>query len=242
MNAYKSELSQFFSTKKQEDNQFKRSISRKSFEEKKEFVKEYRASALLDKGVYSINANHRFERQYFIRDIDYLEKLKEEIRMKQLQFNKYKYDVLYDLVEMSEPIYDGLESEIIELKKKRDDYISKKSQKIDENVAFNEEIDFTTKQMIESFKGAELEDQKELYKNIILSKKKKFDRLEPKLSMLLIDDLHTLVTDYLPIKNNEKNLNIQLNAEVEEVKIEAEDLEPEPEVKPKRSFKSKPRP
>jgi len=237
MNAYKSELSQFYSHKKYEDNKFKRSLSSKSFEEKKEIVKAHRASTELKKGVYTMD-DHQFERQPYIRDIYYLEKLKEEIRNKHLQFNKYKYDILYELAEMSEATYDGLESELIELKKKRDDYISKKARKLDEAKAFNEEIEITTKQMVESFKEAELEDQKEIYKNIILLKKSKFDRLAPHLSMLQVDEMNTLVTDYSPIQNNEKKLK-KYNVEPEKLEIIAEVLE---EVKPVRSFKSKPRP
>jgi hypothetical protein len=228
MKAYKTELSHFFSHKKDQDAKLKRALAHKTFEEKKEIVSEYRASTLLDQGVYSINSEHQFERKPFIRDIYYLEKLNDDIKFKQTQFNKYKYDTLYDLVEFDESIYDSIDAEIVELKRKREEYISKRSKQNDDLIDFNEKIALNIKVRIEEFNDAELTKRKEIYRNIIDLKKLRFEKLEPRLSMIHVDKLFTLITDYLPIRGHERNV-LNLNASPEEVVITPDVLE-EPRV------------
>jgi hypothetical protein len=226
MKAYKKELSHFFSHKKEQDEQLKKALARKTFEEKQSIIKEFRESTTLDNGVYSINEEYAFERKPFIRDIYYLEKLNEDIVKKHLQFNKYKYDTLYELVEFDETTYDTIEGEIIELKRKRDEYISKRGNKMDEDKAFNDKINFNVNELIEEFKQAELADQKNIYRQIIDLKISKFDKLEPHLSMVRIGNYKTLVTDYLPIKRHERNL-LDLSISPENVVLTPEVLEPE---------------
>jgi len=226
MKAYKKELSHYFSQKKEQDEQLKKALSRKTFEEKQAIIKEFRESTTLDNGIYSINEEIAFERKPFIRDIYYLEKLNEDIVSKHLQFNKYKYDTLYELVEFDETIYDTLEAEIIEIKRKRDEYISKRGNKMDEEKAFNDKINFNVNELIEEFKQAELADQKYIYRQIIDLKISKFDKLEPRLSMVKIDKYKTLVTDYLPIRRHERNL-LDLSASPEDVVLTPEVLEQE---------------
>ena len=228
MKAYKTDLSHFYSHKKDQDTKLKKALSHKTFDEKKEIISEYRASTLLEQGVYSINSDHQFKREPFIRDIYYLEQLNKDIKTKMFQFNKYKYDTLYELTEFDEGAYDSIEAEIVELKRKREEYISKRSRKNDEVVAFNEQIAFNVKVHIEEFKDADLTEQKVLYRKIVDLKKTKFDKLEPKLSMILVDKFFTLVTDYLPIRGNERNV-LNLNASPEEVVITPDVLE-EPRV------------
>ena len=226
MKAYKKELSHFFSHKKEQDEKLKKALSRKTFEEKQSIIKEFRESTTLDNGVYSINEDYAFERKPFIRDIYYLEKLNEEIIAKHFQFNKYKYDTLYELIEFDETIYDSFEGEIIELKRKRDDYISKRGDKMDEEQTFHDKINFNVNELIEEFKQAELVDQKNIYRRIIDLKISKFDKLEPRLSMVRIGKYKTLVTDYLPIRRNERNL-LDLSASQEDVVLTPEVLEKE---------------
>ena len=205
MKAYKRELSHFFSNKKEQDAKLKRSLADKSFEEKKEIIAQYRENIKLDQGVYSIDEHH-FERKQSIRDIHYFELLKQDIRDKYLEFNKYKYDALYDLIEVDEARFDQYEAELAELKENRDKYIRKKAEQTDELKTFNDEIDFNIMQLIESFKVAEKEDKKQIYMNIILLKKTRFERIESRLSMLNIQNVNTLVTDYVPIKGNQKRI------------------------------------
>jgi hypothetical protein len=144
------------------------------------------------------------------------------------QFNKYKYDTLYELIEFDEGIYDSIEAEIVELKRRREEYISKLSRKNDEIFEFNEQIAFNVNVHIDQFKDSELTEQKVLYRKIIDLKKMKFDKLEPKLSMIVVDKMFTLVTDYLPIRGHERNV-LNLNASPEEVVITPDVLE-EPKV------------
>lgn len=227
MKAYKRELSHFFSNKKEQDAKLKRSLADKSFEEKKEIIAEYRETAKLDQGMYSID-EHQFERKQCIRDIHYLEIVKQDIRDKYLEFNKYKYDALYDLIEVDEARFDQFKSEIDQLKENRDKYISNKAEKLDELKSFHEETDFNIRQQVDAFNAAEKEDKKEIYKNIILLKKARFEKIEPRLSMLTLEHLHTLVTDYVPIKGNQKRIVFNVGAE-ENVSPEVlEEPEPEP--------------
>jgi hypothetical protein len=215
MKAYKRELSHFFSNKKEQDIKLKKALADKSFEEKKEIIEQHRESTKLDQGVYSINAEHQFQRKPYIRDIVYLELLKQDIKEKCLEFNKYKYDALYELIEVEEGRFDQFEVEIAELKKNRDDYISKRAAKQDEIKSFNDEIDFNIRQQIDAFQEAEKEDKKRIYTDIILMKKTKFDRIEPLLSMVEIDEYKTLLTDYLPIRGTEKKIAFTMGEEEE---------------------------
>lgn len=212
MKAYKRELSHFFSNKKEQDIKLKKSLADKSFEEKKEIIAQYRETAKLDQGVYSID-EHQFERKQCMRDIHYLEIVKQDIRNKYLEFNKYKYDALYDLIEVDEARFDQYEAEIAQLKKNRDNYISNKAEKKDQLKSFNDENEFNIRQQVDAFNAAEKEDKKEIYRNIILLKKARFEKIEPHLSMLTIDKLHTLVTDYVPIKGNQKRIMFNLGGE-----------------------------
>jgi hypothetical protein len=212
MKAYKRELSHFFSNKKEQDIKLKRSLADKSFEDKKEIIAQYRETTKLDQGMYSID-EHQFERKQCIRDIHYLEVLKQDILDKYLEFNKYKYDALYGLIEVDEARFDQFEAEIAQLKQTRDKYISSKAEKLDELKSFNDETDFNIRQQVDAFNDAEKEDKKEIYRNIILLKKARFDKIEPLLSMLSIDNMNTLVTDYVPIKGNQKRILFDVGAE-----------------------------
>jgi len=227
MKAYKKELSHFYSNKKQQDIKLKNALANKSFEDKKEIISRYRETKL-EQGVFTINSEHQFERRKFCRDVDYLELLNEDIKTSYLEFNKYKYNVLYDLIDLDEARYDELEAELAELKINRDKYISNKSEKRTAEISFNDEIDLNMRQLKDAFDAAEKEDKKQTYNDIILLRKSRFDKLEPYLSMVHIGVYKTLVTDYVPIRGNEKTL-ARLNVGEEE-KVhseELEDLEPE---------------
>jgi hypothetical protein len=227
MKAYKKELSHFYSNKKQQDGKLKNALANKSFEDKKDIISRYRETKL-EQGVFTINSEHQFERRKFCRDVDYLELLNEDIKRSYLEFNQYKYNVLYDLIDLDEARYDELEAELAELKINRDKYISNKSEKQTAEISFNDEIDLNMKQLKDSFDAAEKEDKKQIYNDIILLRKSRFDKLEPYLSMLRIGAYNTLVTDYVPIRGNEKKIaRFRVGAEEEVHPEELEDLEPE---------------
>ena len=227
MKGYKTELSHFFSVKKEEDNQLKKMLAKKTFEEKKQIIEEHRASALLEQGTYTI-AGQQFQRQQFIRDIHYLEQLKDKIREKHLQFNKYKYDVLYELVEMNEEEYDRYDSELRELKRKRDEYISKKAAKQEQINTQIEQYKMNIKQLLDVYNNAfaEVEDKRTIYKDISYYKTSIFNILKPNLGMVQIDKMKTVVTDYLPIKGNQRNM-MNLDESMEAVNLSPIMLEPE---------------
>jgi len=227
MKGYKTELSHFFSVKKEEDNQLKKMLAKKTFEEKKQIIEEHRASALLEQGTYTI-AGQQFQRQQFIRDIHYLEQLKEKIREKNLQFNKYKYDVLYELVEMNEEEYDRYDAELKELKRKRDEYISKKAAKQEQINTKMEQYKMNIKQLLDVYNNpfSEVEDKKLIYKDISYYKTGIFNILKPNLGMVQIDKMKTVITDYLPIKGNQRNI-MNLDESMEAVNLSPVLLEPE---------------
>jgi len=227
MKGYKTELSHFFSVKKEEDNQLKKMLAKKTFEEKKQIIEEHRASALWEQGTYTI-AGQQFQRQQFIRDIHYLEQLKEKIREKNLQFNKYKYDVLYELKEMNEEEYDRYDAELRELKKKRDAYIIKKAAKQEQINIKIEQYKMNIKQLLDVYNNplAEVEDKKLIYKDVSYYKTGIFNILKPNLGMIQIDKMKTVVTDYLPIKGNQRNI-MNLDESMEAVNLSPVVLEPE---------------
>ena len=234
MKAYKTELSHFFSVKKEEDNKLKKTLAKKSFKEKKEIIEEHRASAVLEQGTYTI-AGEQFRRQQFIRDIHYLEQLKSEIKEKHLEFNKYKYDVLYELRDMDEAEYDKYDTEINELKRKRDEYISKKAEKQEQINTKVQQYKMNIKQLVDMYNTplADVGDKKIMYKDISYYKTSIFNILRPNLGMIKVGTMNTVVTDYLPIKGNERNI-MRLDENVEAINIspidlEGEDIEPEQE-------------
>jgi hypothetical protein len=229
MKAYKRELSHFFSNKKEQDNKLKRALADKSFEEKKEIIAQYRETTKLEEGVYSIDEHH-FDRKRFVRDTIHLEHLKDDIANTYLEFNKYKYDGLYELLEVDEARFDQYERQLAELKENRDKMIRKKSEKVDQIKSFNDEIDFNIRQLVDSFHAAEKENRKEIYMNIILLKKRRFDSILPHLSMLEIDKMSTLVTDYEPVKGNEKKIAAFNVTDEPELNISHEILEELPEI------------
>ena len=233
--SYKQELSSFFNEKRKQDAKFKKALKRRtSFKEKQDYIKSYRDISKLEEGSFKVDNNHQFERKRFIRDIFYLDNLNKELKEKYDIFNQFKHDVLYELVDMNEEQYDTYDLEIIELKQRRDEYISKRTAKQNEinskiveyNIKINEKMD----------EYYILEDRKEIYKQIIELKKNIFEILEPKLSVLNIDGVNTVVTDYLQIKGNERNLQ-HLNNTVE-VSFENLDENDENESKSKNKNKS----
>ena len=226
MKGYKTELSHFFSVKKEEDNQLKKILAKKTFEEKKQIIEEHRASALLEKGTYTI-AGQQFQRQLFMRDIHYLENLKEKIREKNAQFNKYKYDVLYELIDMNEEEYDRYEAELRELKIKRDEYISKKAAKQEQINTKIEQYKMNIKQLLDVYNNpfTDVEDKKLVYKDVTYYKKGIFNIVRPNLGMVQIDKMKTVVTDYLPIKGNQRNI-MNLDESTEPVNLSPVELEP----------------
>jgi len=239
MKAYKSDLSHFFSVKKEEEAQLKKTLLKKSFEEKKAIIEDYRASVVLDQGTYVVG-EHQFKRQEFIRDIHYLEQLKDELAKKHAIFNRYKYEVLYELKEMNEADYDRMATQINELKEKRDEYISKKAAKQDEMKAIAERFIVANKKLLNSYNdpNTELEQRKVIYSDIISNRIGIFELIKPNLTMVRVDKLNTIVQDYVPIRGHQRNI-MKLSESVEPVDISPIVLEPDtiPNVIPERPVK-----
>jgi hypothetical protein len=167
----------------------------------------------------------------------YIQKLTDEITAKYNEFNQYKLDVLYDFELMDQAKYDSLETEIKRLKKTRDDFIIKQKQILTEETKLIDSIKLQIKERLDEFSESSKEEQIELYTQIINLKKNVFEFLKPKLSMVSIipntqifDDMVnvefiTLVTDYLPIHNNEQKITENRVSELEEVELTPEELE-----------------
>jgi hypothetical protein len=162
-----------------------------------------------------------------ISNTGYIQLLNDEITVKYNEFNQYKLDVLYDFELMDQSKYDALETEIKTLKKTRDDFIIKQKKALTDETNTIDGIKLQIKERVDEFSESSKEEQKELYSQIITLKKDVFEFLKPKLSMVTIipntqifDDMTnvefiTLVTDYLPIHNNEQILNKEVGSEVE---------------------------
>ena len=224
MKNYKQDLSSFFQVKSEQDKKLKKTLSKKSFKEKQEYIEKYRGETKLEAGTFTTGEGG-FERQKFIREIYYLDTLNEDLKQKYNEFTKYKYEVLYELVDMNEEQYDSYEVDIAEIKKKRDEYISRRASKQDEYNAKVESFKLQIKERMDEYKEADTGERINIYREITEARKNIFELLEPKLSMMVIDNYNTIVTNYLPIKGNQRNLN-NLNVSINAIDIEAEDLEP----------------
>jgi hypothetical protein len=164
----------------------------------------------------------------YMRDIDYLKELDNTILLKTKEFNNYKLEVLYDFEEMNQQIYDTYEKEINELKQKRDRHIIQNKKKIMERNEKINQIKNEIKLVVDQMNAAEtLEEKKVFYSELIHYKKEIFEITQKYLEIIpVISDNYTfstLIIDYNPIKENEKNLDsleLSLGANVNLEEIE----------------------
>ena len=219
----------------------KNTFEKKVFRQLKRFnTKEDKKKYLDDANIEQINLHITEDDYNAIREKktsnnDYVQRLNDEITKKYNEFNQYKLDVLYDFEMMDQSKYDALENEIKSLKKTRDDFIIKQKKILIDETKIIDGIKLQIKERLEEFAESSKEEQKELYTQIITLKKDIFDILKPKLSIVTIvpnskifDDMSnvefvTLVTDYLPIHNNEQKIsNTEIGSEVEVIPEELE--------------------
>jgi hypothetical protein len=163
----------------------------------------------------------------YMRDIDYLKQLENTILLRTKEFNTYKLEVLYDFEEMNQDTYDAYEKEINDLKQKRDRAIIQNKKKIMErNERINQIKNEIKNVMIQMNDADTIDEKKILYKEIIQYKKEIFEITEKYLEIIpVITDSYnysTLIIDYNPIKENEKDLdklelNLGKNVELEEL-------------------------
>ena len=163
----------------------------------------------------------------YMRDIDYLKQLENTILLRTKEFNTYKLEVLYDFEEMNQDTYDAYEKEINDLKQKRDRAIIQNKKKIMErNERINQIKNEIKNVMIQMNNADTMDEKKILYKEIIQYKKEIFEITEKYLEIIpVITDSYnysTLIIDYNPIKENEKDLdklelNLGKNVELEEL-------------------------
>ena len=227
------DLDTFFNKKKTFDKKVFRQLKRfNTKEEKKIYLDE---ANIEEKELHITEDDYNIIRQKRLSNAEYIKRLNDVITIKYNEFNQYKLDVLYDFELMDQSKYDALELEINTLKKTRDDFIIRQKKKLDDENKILDSIKLQIKERLNEFTESSKEEQKELYTQIINLKKDIFEILKPKLSMVTIipnsqifDDMRsieyiTLVTDYLPIHNNEQPLkNKESEAEVELIPEELE--------------------
>lgn len=110
-----------------------------------------------------------------------------------------------------------------------------KKKKLEEENKTIDVIKLQIKERLDEYIESSKEEQKELYTQIITLKKNIFDFLKPKLSIVsiipntqLFDnnvEYITLVTDYLPVHNNEQPITNKEIESASEVEIIPEELE-----------------
>ena len=211
----------------------KNTFEKKVFRQLKRFTTKEEKKTYLDESniekvdLHITEDDYNALRKKKISNAGYIQSLNDEITVKYNEFNQYKLDVLYDFELMDQEKYDALETEIKALKKTRDDFIIKQKRVLADETKKIDGIKLQIKERLDEFSESSKEEQNELYTQIITLKKDVFEFLKPKLSMVTImpntqifDDMAnvefiTLVTDYLPIHNNEQILNKEVGSEVE---------------------------
>lgn len=228
------DLDTFFSKKNTFDKKVFRQLKRfNTKEEKRVYLDEINIE---QRNLHITEDDYNLIRQKKISNTLYIKKLNDEITSKYNEFNQYKLDVLYDFELMDQPKYDALELEINKLKKFRDDFIIKQKKRLEDENKTIDGIKLQIKERVDEYIESSKEEQKELYTQIITLKKDIFEILKPKLSMVSIIpnalfDINveyiTLVTDYLPVHNNEQPINkaSESASDTESVEIIAEELE-----------------
>jgi hypothetical protein len=219
----------------------KKTFEKKVFRQLKRFNTKEEKKTYLDEATIEQNELHITEDDYNVirqkktSNTVYVQRLNNVITIKYNEFNQYKLDILYDFELMDQSKYDALELEINTLKKTRDDFIIKQKKKLEDEHKKIEDIKLHIKERMDEYAESSKEEQKEIYTQLINLKKDIFEILKPKLSMVTIipnsqifDDIRsveyiTLVTDYLPIHDNEQPLkNKESEAEVELIPEELE--------------------
>ena len=211
----------------------KNTFEKKVFRQLKRFTTKEEKKTYLDESniekvdLHITEDDYNALRKKKISNAGYIQSLNDEITVKYNEFNQYKLDVLYDFELMDQEKYDALETEIKALKKTRDDFIIKQKRVLADETKKIDGIKLQIKERLDEFSESSKEEQNELYTQIITLKKDVFEFLKPKLSMVTImpntqifDDMAnvefiTLVTDYVPIHNNEQILNKEVGSEVE---------------------------
>jgi hypothetical protein len=228
------DLDTFFSKKNTFDKKVFRQLKRfNTKEEKQVYLDEINIE---QRNLHITEDDYNLIRQKKISNTLYIQKLNDEITSKYNEFNQYKLDVLYDFELMDQSKYDALDLEIKKLKKVRDDFIIKQKKKLEDENKTIDGIKLQIKERLDDYIESSKEEQKELYTQIITLKKDIFEILKPKLSMvaitpntLLFDnnvEYITLVTDYLPVHNNEQPIKATGSAsESASVEIIPEELE-----------------
>jgi hypothetical protein len=219
------DLDTFFNKKNTFEKKVFRQLKRFNTKEEK---KTYLDEANIEKvDLHITDDDYNALRKKKISNAGYIQSLNDEITVKYNEFNQYTLDVLYDFELMDQTKYDALEKEINSLKKTRDEFIIKQKKVLEDETKKIDGIKLQIKERVDEFSESSKEEQKELYSQIITLKKDVFEFLKPKLSMVTImpntqifDDMAnvefiTLVTDYLPIHNNEQILNKEVGSEVE---------------------------
>ena len=138
----------------------------------------------------------------YMRDIDYLKQLENTILLKTKEFNTYKLEVLYDVYE----------TEINDLKQRKDRVIIQNKKKIIErNERINQIKNEIKNVMIQMNDADTINEKKVFYTEIIHYKKEIFEITSKYLEIIpVITDSYnysTLIIDYNPIKENEKDLD-----------------------------------
>lgn len=219
------DLDTFFNKKNTFEKKVFRQLKRFNTKEEK---KTYLDEANIEKvDLHITDDDYNALRKKKISNAGYIQSLNDEITVKYNEFNQYTLDVLYDFELMDQTKYDALEKEINSLKKTRDEFIIKQKKVLEDETKKIDGIKLQINERVDEFSESSKEEQKELYSQIITLKKDVFEFLKPKLSMVTImpntqifDDMAnvefiTLVTDYLPIHNNEQILNKEVGSEVE---------------------------
>jgi hypothetical protein len=229
------DLDTFFNKKNTFEKNVVRQLTRFNTKEDKQ---KYLDGANIERtNLHITDDDYNVIREKKISNSAYIQRLNDEISSKYNYFNQYKLDVLYDFELMDQTKYDELETEINVLKKTRDDFIIKQKRILTDETTKIDSIKLQIKERVEEFAESSREEQKELYTQIITLKKDMFEIIKPKLSVVTIrpntqifDDMSnvefiTLVTDYIPIHNNEQkiaNKDVEVGSEVE---LSPEELE-----------------
>ena len=227
------DLDTFFNKKKTFEKKVFRQLKRfNTKEEKKIYLDE---ANIEEKELHITEDDYNIIRQKRLSNAEYIKRLNDVITVKYNEFNQYKLYILYYFEIMDQSKYDVIESEIKTLKKTRDDFTIRQKKKLDDENKILDSIKLQIKERLDEFTESSKEEKKELYIQIINLKKDIFEILKPKLSMVtiipnsqLFEDIRsieyiTLVTDYLPIHNNEQPLkNKESESEVELIPEELE--------------------
>uniref|UniRef100_A0A6C0JPH5 Uncharacterized protein n=1 Tax=viral metagenome TaxID=1070528 RepID=A0A6C0JPH5_9ZZZZ len=214
--SYRNDLKEFYSKKSAIDEKMKQKLKKATNVEKKKEVIEHSKQQLQEDEVDEDDL--KLLRQPFIRMVDYLKQLDDELKIVYERYNEFKLNILYEHTNSSETQLKEIEeyeAHIEGLKQLKLKYLLKITKKNDDINEVIKDIKIKISERQQEYNDSDdIEEKKKIYTETLELKLQIFELIRENISIVNIESntndvvskYSTLVIDYTPIKHNQKKL------------------------------------